>query len=168
MSKKNKKVAVYPGTFDPATLGHLDVISRGAGLFDKVVVAVAINVAKTSLFSAEERVIFLEDATKDLVNVEVCQMNGLLVDFLDEINACTILRGLRAISDFELEFQMAAMNRKLSAKAETVFLMASESTTFISSRLVKEVAGMGGNIDRFVPHGVVALLKERMDAKLGS
>jgi pantetheine-phosphate adenylyltransferase len=165
MEKRNKKVAVYPGTFDPVTLGHLDVISRGSGLFDKVVVAVAINVAKTSLFSTEERVVFLEDATKKLSNVEVCQMDGLLVDFMDDIKACTILRGLRAISDFEVEFQMAAMNRKLNTKAETVFLMASESTTFISSRLVKEVAGMGGNIDRFVPQGVIAALNERMDSK---
>ena len=165
MTKKSNKVAVYPGTFDPVTLGHMDVITRGAGLFDKVVVAVAINVSKTSLFSAEERVKFLTEASANIPNVEVCQMDGLLVDFMDEINACTIMRGLRAISDFEVEFQMAAMNRKLSAKAETVFLMASESTTFISSRLVKEVAGMGGSIDRFVPDGVVASLKERMDAK---
>ena len=157
-------MAVYPGTFDPVTLGHVDVISRGAGLFDKVVVAVAINASKNSLFSTQERVNFLNDATKELPNVEVCQMDGLLVDFLDEIGACTILRGLRAISDFEVEFQMAAMNRKLSSKAETVFLMASESTTFISSRLVKEVAGMGGNIDRFVPQGVIASLNERVEA----
>ncbi|MBF0358389.1 MAG: pantetheine-phosphate adenylyltransferase [Magnetococcales bacterium] len=156
------KIAVYPGTFDPVTLGHIDVITRGAALFDKVVVAVAINISKSSLFSAGERVGFLQEATKDLGNVEVCQMDGLLVAFMDEIGACTILRGLRAISDFELEFQMAAMNRKLDTKAETVFLMASESTTFISSRLVKEVAGMGGNIDRFVPACVIAPLNERM------
>ena len=164
MADNNNKMAVYPGTFDPVTLGHVDVISRGAGLFDKVVVAVAINASKNSLFSTQERVNFLNDATKELPNVEVCQMDGLLVDFLDEIGACTILRGLRAISDFEVEFQMAAMNRKLSSKAETVFLMASESTTFISSRLVKEVAGMGGNIDRFVPQGVIASLNERVEA----
>ncbi|MBF0455253.1 MAG: pantetheine-phosphate adenylyltransferase [Magnetococcales bacterium] len=165
MVENSTKVAVYPGTFDPVTLGHMDVITRGAGLFDKVVVAVAINVSKTSLFTAEERVTFLKEATEDIANVEVCQMDGLLVDFINEINACTILRGLRAISDFEVEFQMAAMNRKLSAKAETVFLMASESTTFISSRLVKEVAGMGGNIDRFVPTSVVLSLREKMDSK---
>ncbi len=161
MKKKSIKTAVYPGTFDPVTLGHIDVITRGSALFDKVVVAVAINISKTSLFSASERVEFLQDATKNLDNVEVCQMDGLLVSFMDEIGACTILRGLRAISDFEVEFQMAAMNRKLDTKAETVFLMASESTTFISSRLVKEVAGMGGKIDRFVPTCVIAPLNER-------
>ncbi len=105
---------------------------------------------------------FIKDAAKDLPNVEICQMDGLLVDFMNEIGACTILRGLRAISDFEVEFQMAAMNRKLDSKAETVFLMASESTTFISSRLVKEVAGMGGKIDRFVPASVIAPLNQRM------
>ncbi|MBF0448935.1 MAG: pantetheine-phosphate adenylyltransferase [Magnetococcales bacterium] len=165
MTENHKKIAVYPGTFDPATLGHIDVISRGSKLFDKVVVAVAINVSKNTLFTPEQRTKFLIEATEDLPNVEVCQMDGLLVDFVNEINACTILRGLRAISDFEVEFQMAAMNRKLSSKAETVFVMASESTTFISSRLVKEVAGMGGDIDRFVPTSVVKSLKERMEAK---
>ncbi len=164
MPKKNMKTAVYPGTFDPVTLGHLDVISRGASLFDQVVVAVAINVAKSSIFTPEERVTFIRDATRDLENVEVCQMDGLLVDFLDARNACTILRGLRAVSDFEVEFQMAAMNRKLNTRAETVFLMSGESTTFISSRLVKEVAGMGGNIDRFVPNNVIAPLKKRMES----
>lgn len=163
MLKNTPKIAVYPGTFDPVTLGHMDVICRGAKLFDTVVVAVAINVAKNSLFSAQERLTFLKESCQELTNVEVVQMDGLLVDFLDEIKGCTILRGLRAISDFEVEFQMAAMNRKLSAKAETVFLMASESTTFVSSRLVKEVAGMGGNIDRFVPPSVVDALKERLD-----
>jgi pantetheine-phosphate adenylyltransferase len=162
MKKKSIKIAVYPGTFDPVTLGHIDVITRGAALFDKVVVAVAINISKNSLFTASERVEFLQEATKDLDNVEVCQMDGLLVTFIDEIGACTILRGLRAISDFEVEFQMAAMNRKLDTKAETVFLMASESTTFISSRLVKEVAGMGGKIDRFVPACVISPLNARM------
>ncbi|MBF0381880.1 MAG: pantetheine-phosphate adenylyltransferase [Magnetococcales bacterium] len=162
MANKKAKIAVYPGTFDPVTLGHMDVISRGADLFDKVVVAVAINLSKTSLFTSEERVKFIEDAAKDLSNVEVIKMDGLLVDFMEEIGACTILRGLRAISDFEVEFQMAAMNRKLDAKAETVFLMASESTTFISSRLVKEVAGMGGKIDRFVPVSVIEPLNKRM------
>ncbi|MBF0195392.1 MAG: pantetheine-phosphate adenylyltransferase [Magnetococcales bacterium] len=162
MTNKNAKIAVYPGTFDPVTLGHMDVISRGADLFDKVIVAVAINISKSSLFSAQERVGFIKDAAKDLHNVEIIQMDGLLVDFMNEIGACTILRGLRAISDFEVEFQMAAMNRKLDAKAETVFLMASESTTFISSRLVKEVAGMGGKIDRFVPTSVIDPLNERM------
>jgi pantetheine-phosphate adenylyltransferase len=162
MTKKKIKIAVYPGTFDPVTLGHMDVITRGAELFDKVVVAVAINISKTSLFSAQERVEFITDAAKNLNNVEIIQMDGLLVDFMNEIGACTILRGLRAISDFEVEFQMAAMNRKLDSKAETVFLMASESTTFISSRLVKEVAGMGGKIDRFVPESVIEPLNKRM------
>ncbi|MBF0368421.1 MAG: pantetheine-phosphate adenylyltransferase [Magnetococcales bacterium] len=157
-----KKTAVYPGTFDPVTLGHLDVIARGARLFDRLLVAVADNTGKNTLFTADERIAFLEESVAGIPGVEVCRMRGLLVKFVDEIGACAVLRGLRAVSDFEYEFQMAAMNRKLNSKVETVFLMSGESTTFISSRLVKEIASMGGDVQPFVPVGLPEALRERM------
>lgn len=162
-----QNVAVYPGTFDPVTLGHVDVIQRGASLFDHLIVAVATNTAKQSLFSVQERMRFLEQQTDPLDKVEVCAMDGLLVDFAVARNAGFILRGLRAISDFEYEFQMAAMNRKLNANVETVFLMSGESTTFISSRLVKEIASMGGDVGPFVPAWVVPALRHRLLQKNG-
>ena len=157
-----RKIAVYPGTFDPVTLGHMDIIKRGADLFERLIVAVAVNTVKNSLFSVADRVHLLENETRDMATVEVCSMDGLLVNFVVQSHASFILRGLRAVSDFEYEFQMAAMNRKLNASVETVFLMSSESTTFISSRLVKEIAGMGGNVGPFVPAGVVPGLLKRL------
>lgn len=161
-----KKAAVYPGTFDPVTLGHLDIIKRGANLFDRLIVAVAINVDKKSLFSVAERIHFLKECTQHIDSVEICEMDGLLVHFASQINAGFILRGLRAVSDFEYEFQMAAMNRKLNPMVETVFLMSGESTTFISSRLVKEIAGMGGDVGPFVPPIVIPKLKQHMALQL--
>ncbi|MEO5339377.1 MAG: pantetheine-phosphate adenylyltransferase [Magnetococcus sp. MYC-9] len=160
-----QKIAVYPGTFDPVTLGHVDVIQRGATLFDRLVVAVATNTSKQSLFSVQDRMAFLEKETCHMPTVEVCAMEGLLVDFVVRRQAGFILRGLRAISDFEYEFQMAAMNRKLNADLETVFLMAGESTTFISSRLVKEIASMGGDVSPFVPPWVVPELRRHLEQK---
>ncbi len=157
-----KRTAVYPGTFDPVTLGHMDIIRRGTELFDRLVVAVAVNIEKKTLFTAAERIGFLEREVGVLPGVEVCVMNGLLVHFAEEIGAVAILRGLRAVSDFEYEFQMAAMNRQLSPRVETTFLMSGESTTFISSRLVKEIAGMGGDVNAFVPPSVIPTLKRRM------
>ncbi|MBF0414620.1 MAG: pantetheine-phosphate adenylyltransferase [Magnetococcales bacterium] len=156
-----RKIAVYPGTFDPVTLGHLDVITRGHLLFDEVVVAIADNTSKTALFSVDERMAFLEESTKGLPRVKTCRMEGLLIHFVEKIGACTILRGLRAVSDFEYEFQMAAMNRKLNPRVETVFLMASETTTYISSRLVKEIAKMQGDVSPFVPPVVLTALQSR-------
>lgn len=156
-----KKTAVYAGTFDPVTLGHVDVITRGSHLFHRVVVAIADNTSKTTLFSVPERIRFLEESTRKLPRIEVCRMEGLLVNFVNSIGACTILRGLRAVSDFEYEFQMAAMNRKLNPLVETVFLMASESTTYISSKLVKEIAKMGGDVSPFVPSVVLPELVKR-------
>jgi pantetheine-phosphate adenylyltransferase len=157
-----QKIAVYPGTFDPVTLGHIDLIQRGAHLFDQLIVAVAINTSKNTLFSLPDRIRFLEKRTDTMNNVQVCGMNGLLVEFVRQRQAGFILRGLRAISDFEYEFPMAAMNRKLNAHVETVFLMAGESTTFISSRLVKEIATMGGDVSPFVPPWVVPELQQRL------
>ena len=157
-----KRSAVYPGTFDPVTLGHMDIIQRGSELFDRLVVAVAINTDKQSLFSVKDRIGFLEEETRAMKNVEVCALDGLLVDFVSQSHARFILRGLRAVSDFEYEFQMAAMNCKLNASVETVFLMSGEATTFISSRLVKEIATMGGNVSPFVPPRVVPKLLKRL------
>ncbi|MBF0160512.1 MAG: pantetheine-phosphate adenylyltransferase [Magnetococcales bacterium] len=158
-------VAVYPGTFDPLTLGHLDVIQRSAALFDRLVVGVAVNIEKKALFSAQERVRLIHDAVVHLPNVTVGCIEGLLVDYVRQQGARAIVRGLRAMSDFENELQMAAMNRKLDGAIETVFLMASETTTFISSRLVKEIARMGGDVTPFVPTNVIAQLTERMQSQ---
>jgi pantetheine-phosphate adenylyltransferase len=143
--------ALYPGSFDPVTNGHLDVLSRACRLFDEVIVAVAHNSAKTALFSPEQRMELLQAATADLPNTRIVQFEGLLVDFAKAHGARAIIRGLRAVSDFEFEFQMALMNRSLAPDLETLFLMPSEETTYLSSRLVKEVARLGGDIERFVP-----------------
>ncbi|MBF0623583.1 MAG: pantetheine-phosphate adenylyltransferase [Magnetococcales bacterium] len=156
-----KRTAVYPGSFDPVTLGHVDIITRGAGLFDKLIVAVAINRSKQSLFSEEERIHLLKESIPHLDNVEVCGMSGLLVDYVIRVGANALLRGLRAVSDFEYEFQMAAMNRKLAPEVETVFLMGGENTTFVSSRLVREIASMGGTVTPFVPAPVIPALQAR-------
>ncbi|MBF0153651.1 MAG: pantetheine-phosphate adenylyltransferase [Magnetococcales bacterium] len=162
-----KRTAVYPGTFDPVTLGHVDVITRGAALFDRLIVAVAVNIHKKTLFTGEERVAQIVNSVKHLPNVEVCRMQGLLVEYARQIGAGVVLRGLRAVSDFEYEFQMASMNRKLASDIETVFLMAGESTTFISSRLVKEIAVMGGDVQSFVPPHVVPELMARLQSVSG-
>ncbi len=153
--------ALYPGSFDPVTNGHLDVLKRASSLFDEVLVAVAQNDSKSALFSTEERIRLIQQSTQDLPNIRITSFQGLLVDFARKQDARAIIRGLRAISDFEYEFQMALMNRSLEPKLETLFLMPSEEYTYLSSRLVKEVSRLGGDISRFVPHCVVAALKER-------
>ena len=127
------KIAVYPGSFDPITLGHLDVIQRGAKVFDKVIVGVLVNVNKNGLFNIEERVELIKKATKDIPNIEVISFNGLLIDFIKQCNATVILKGLRALSDFEYEFQMALMNTKLDPEIETLFMMTSAQYSYISS-----------------------------------
>lgn len=152
-------IAIYPGTFDPATLGHLDLISRAAKLFDEVIVGVAENRDKTPLFTLEERVEMLKQAANGLDNVSVIGFNNLLIDCAREYNADTILRGLRAVSDFEYEFQLAAMNRHLDPGIETTFLTPSESYAFLSSTLIKEVASLGGDVSEFVPPQVIEALK---------
>ena len=152
-------IALYPGTFDPATLGHIDLIRRAAKLFDEVIVGVADNKDKSPLFTLVERVEMLEVAVEGLDNVRVIGFNNLLIDCVREQNADTILRGLRAVSDFEYEFQLAAMNRHLDPGIETTFLTPSESYAFLSSTLIKEVASLGGDVSEFVPPQVMEALK---------
>jgi pantetheine-phosphate adenylyltransferase len=152
--------AVYPGSFDPLTNGHLDLIERSLRIFDELIVAVVTNPAKTALFSDEERVEMIREATRGR-QIEIMVFEGLLVDFVKRVGARAIVRGLRAVSDFEYEFQMALMNRKLQEEIETVFLMPHEAYSYISSRLIKEVAGYGGSVAGLVPPGVEKRLGER-------
>ncbi len=145
------KRAIYAGSFDPITNGHLDVLKRAARVFDEIVMAVAVNPEKKNLFTPEERVTFLKEAVKSLPNVRVTHFQGLLVEFAKTEKACAIIRGLRALSDFEFEFQMALMNRHLEPSLETLFLMPKEEYSYVSSRLVREVARLGGDVSSFVP-----------------
>ena len=153
--------AIYPGSFDPVTNGHLDVIGRARKLFDEIVVAVAHNDEKQPLFSLEERLALLRDALDKMDHVRVAQFDGLLVDFAVAQKANAVIRGLRAVSDFEFEFQMALMNRKLEDSVETIFLMPKEEYTYLSSRLVKEIARLGGNVSGFVPGPVAEALAKK-------
>ena len=155
-----KKTAVYPGSFDPATFGHLDIIARSSKIFDKLIVAVISNPHKRPLFSISERVKILKNTVKQK-NVEVVSFGGLLVNFMKSKNAEIIVRGLRVVSDFEYEFQMALTNRKLHPEIETVFLTPAEKWTYISSTLVKEIASLGGDVKCFVPPIVVAMLSSK-------
>ncbi len=149
---------IYPGTFDPITNGHVDIITRAARIFPEIVVAVATNPTKKPFFSLTRRVAFIEQAVGSLPGVSVLGFDNLLINFACEQQAQIILRGLRAVSDFEYEFQLAGMNRKLSKEIETVFLTPSEDSMFISSTLVKEIASLGGDVSKFVPSGVIAAL----------
>ena len=155
------RIAIYPGSFDPITNGHLDVIQRAAGLFDRLIVAVAQDNAKSSLFTVDERVSLIQQVTGKAPNIEVMPFAGLLVNFAKMHDACALVRGLRAVSDFEFEFQLALMNRKLEPNLETLFLMPREEFTYISSRLVKEIGRLGGNIDPFAPPNVVDALRTK-------
>ena len=150
--------AIYPGSFDPVTNGHLDVIDRARKLFDEVIVAVAHNDQKQPLFTLEERLQLLRDTVGNSDHVEIAPLDGLLVDFAVARQASAVIRGLRAISDFEFEFQMALMNRKLEGSVETIFLMPKEEYTYLSSRIVKEIARLGGNVSTFVPDCVAKAL----------
>ena len=147
--------AIYPGSFDPVTNGHLDVIDRARKLFDEVIVAIAHNDQKQPLFTLDERVQLLRATIGHADGVQIAPLEGLLVDFAVKQKATAVIRGLRAISDFEFEFQMALMNRKLEASVETIFLMPKEEYTYLSSRIVKEIARLGGDIAKFVPPAVV-------------
>ena len=151
--------AIYPGSFDPVTFGHLDVISRAAHLFESVVIAVATGEGKHPLFSVADRIQMLKESTADFPAVEVVPLNGLLVNFACDRGIFTVIRGLRAVSDFEFEFQMALMNRKLESRLETVFLTPKEDYTYLSSRIVKEVARLGGDVSPFVPTPASRMLK---------
>lgn len=157
----NKRSILYPGTFDPITRGHEDLIRRAAEIFDRVVVAVAADTGKSEAFELEERVELVRAVTSDCDNVDVSSFRGLTVDFAREQGTGVILRGLRAVSDFEFEFQMAAMNRHLDDEVETVFLTPGEHFTFISSSLVRQVASLGGNVAELVHPTVEAALKKR-------
>jgi len=157
-------IAIYPGSFDPVTLGHLDIMVRAARIFDKLIVAVPINPAKTASFSVEERVELLRRVVEaeGLTNVEIDRVHGLLADYARERGAKTIIKGLRAMSDFEYEFQQALTNKKLNPELETMFLGASAENMFLSSSMVKQVAGFGGDIAPFVPAAVLAPIRERL------
>jgi len=154
---------MYPGTFDPITLGHEDLVRRAARLFDKVVVAIAANPTKAPMFSLEERVELAQAALSDVPNIEVSGYDGLTVDFAQDHGLRVILRGLRAVSDFEYEFQLASMNRILAPEVETMFLTPAEQYTYISSSLVREIAGLGGDVTPFVHSKVVAALRARIN-----
>ncbi len=156
------RTAVYPGSFDPITFGHVDLVRRGLTIADRLIVGVLGNTLKSPLFTTEERVAQVRRAVKGLGRVEVVAFDGLLVDFLKRTKAGMILRGLRAVSDFEYEFQMALMNRRLRKDAETVFLMPAEPYTYLSSSIVKEIARFGGKVDGLVPPHVAAALRERL------
>ena len=154
--------AVYPGTFDPITNGHIDLVHRATKMFDQVIVAVADNVGKQPLFTLDERVELARNALSDLGNVSVVGFDTLLVDFAQSHQASVILRGLRAVSDFEFEFQLAGMNRNLDPDIETVFLTTAEHYAYLSSSLVKEVARLGGDVSKFVPAQVIAEIKQKL------
>jgi pantetheine-phosphate adenylyltransferase len=155
------RTAIYPGSFDPLTNGHLDLVHRASKLFDRVIVAVARNESKKALFSLKERVALVREAIADMPKVEADSFDGLLVNYVEKQNGQAIIRGLRAVSDFEFEFQLALMNRKLNERVETIFMMPKETYTFLSSRIVKEIANLGGNVDCFVPdHVRIALARK--------
>src|SRR5580692_6099187 len=165
MQKHEKVVAIYPGSFDPITSGHLDVIERGARLCDRLVVAILRNEAKAPLFEVEERMQMLREVVAPYKNVEVDSFDGLLAHYALKKGARVILRGIRAISDYEYELQMALMNRRLQPELETVFLLAAEQYSFISSKMVKEVYRLGGNINGLVPPTIEKRLRNRLSAQ---
>ena len=155
------RTVIYPGSFDPITNGHLDVAQRATKLFDRVIVAVARNESKHPLFTLEERVAMVSQAVRDLPRVEADSFDGLLIEYVARQSAQAVIRGLRAVSDFEFEFQLALMNRKLNEKIETIFMMPKDTYTFLSSRIVKEIASLGGDVSAFVPAHVRAALVEK-------
>ena len=159
--------AIYPGSFDPVTLGHLDIIRRSASIADELIVGILNNKAKTPLFSVGERVKMLEEVTKDFPNVKIIPFEGLLVEFAKQMDAKVIVRGLRAITDFEYELQMSQTNHKIEPEIETLFLTTSLEFSFLSSTTVKEVASFGGDITQFVPEVIVRKIKEKMEERKG-
>ncbi len=158
-------LAVYPGSFDPITNGHVDIITRGARLFDRIIVAIASNAEKSPLFTMEERIEIARAVFHDAPNVEVEAFDGLLVDYVQRRHAQVIVRGLRAVSDFEYEFQMALMNRRLNGSVETIFMMPAEQYSYISSRLIKEVFSLGGRVHGLVPDMVEERLRQKVSGR---
>ncbi len=159
------RIAVYPGSFDPITYGHMDILTRGLQLFDKVIVAIANNIEKKSLFTVEEKKELIRQSINGNPNVLIDSFDGLLVDYVRKVNAPIVIRGLRAMSDFEYEFQMASMNRNLNPEMDTIFMMTSKDYFFVSSRTIKEVAAFQGSIGEFVPPVVEQRLRERFSIK---
>ena len=160
-----KRKAIYPGSFDPVTFGHLDLIERALDIFDELIVAVASNPSKKTLFSAEERVDFLKNVLKNRPRVQVQCWEGLTVTLAEREKAFTLIRGVRATSDFDYEFQMALTNRKLAPRIDTMFLMPSETHFYLSSRLIKEIAQLGGNVNRYVPAPVAAQIRKKFSTR---
>lgn len=160
-----ERIAVYPGTFDPITNGHVDVIFRASNIFDKVIVAVSTHPKKTPLFDLDQRVALIEKATEDHTNVVVESFSGLLVEYAEKRHACAIVRGLRAVSDFEYETQMALVNRKISSEIVTIFMVPNEKYTYLNSTIVKEVASLGGDISSFLPAPVLPELIKKFKSK---
>jgi len=162
--EKKLITAIYPGSFDPITLGHLDILKRASTLFDKVIIAIAINSEKKPLFSKKTRLKMIKDVTSNITNIEVDNFTGLLVDYAKNKNAEVIIRGIRALSDYEYEFNMALINRSLEESITTTFLVAHQNYTHLSSSLVREVAGLGGDVSNLVPKNVIEELKRKLDA----
>lgn len=160
------RTAVCPGSFDPVTFGHIDIFKRASTLFDEVIVLVSVNPAKKhASFTIEERVAMIEAVTNDIPNIKVDTFDGLLADYVKDKKACAIVKGLRAVSDFEYEFQMALANKKLCPEAETVFLTTSSEYMFLSSSVVKQISSLGGDISAFVPKEILNIIKERLNDK---
>ena len=158
------KIAVYPGSFDPVTKGHLNIIKRAAAIFDKVYVCVMINSTKQPMFSRDERVELIKKSCHDMPNVEVDTFGGLLVDYAESVGACAIVKGLRAVSDFDWEFQMALANKKIKPEIETLFLASSEKHTYLSSTVVKELGKYGAELDDFVPPEIIDDVKKKFES----
>lgn len=159
----NERLAICPGSFDPVTFGHLDIMHRAAELFDRVIVLVSVNAEKTPCFTAEERMEMIREVTRDIPNIEVEALDGLLADYVKKTGACAIVKGLRAMTDFEYEFQMALINKKLYDGAETVFLVTRSENMYLSSSVVKQVASFGGDISGFVPASIVERINKRLN-----
>ena len=156
------KIAVYPGSFDPVTKGHLDIIERAASIFDKVIVVAMVNAKKRPTFTLEERCAFLKRVTADFANVEIASSDALLAEWVKSVGDCVLIKGLRAVSDFESEFQMALINRKINPKLETLFLPTSEENLYLSSSVVKEICSLGGDISPFVPETILDDVTKRL------
>lgn len=161
------RIGVYPGSFDPVTNGHIDIIERASRLFDRLIVGVLVNTNKAPLFTVDERMNFIKESCSHLDNVEVDNFSGLLIDFIKHKNANTIVRGLRAVSDFEYEFQMALLNRKMQPEIETMFMMTNHKYSYLSSSMVKEIAGLGGCIRDLVPDIILGDIKNKFHEKQG-